>query len=98
MNLSNNDFSLPLEDTPGSLFGDVKGFPNYGGARSMNAVPPSRGALAKWCGFATEAEFLNQSRKVATFGSTPWFATPDKVRGGWVIWRDPSTLLGHPKP
>lgn len=94
MNLSNDSFSTPLDDTPGSLFGEAGSDPIVG-AKPTTTTPPSRAALAKWCGYTTEAEFLKESRRVATVGSTPWFATCDKVRGGWMLWRDPQAGLGH---
>lgn len=52
----------------------------------------SRALLADLCGYASELEFFEESQKLATTSADVWFATSDKVRGGWVIWCDRSSV------
>jgi len=96
MTLSKDAFSSPLDDTPGLLSGDAAGVPICGEPRRSKSRTPTRATLAKWCGYASEAEFLKESRQVAARESVRWFATCDKRRGGWVVWREPPTSSAAP--
>lgn len=47
-----------------------------------------RAGLAELCGYQSELEFFEESQPLGSASQRPWFATPDKVHGGWVLWCD----------
>ncbi|MDZ4780312.1 MAG: hypothetical protein SGJ19_08675, partial [Planctomycetia bacterium] len=56
--------------------------------RTFKAGGTTRASMAELCGYASELEFFKESQPIATKDSHSWFATSDKVHGGWVIWCD----------
>jgi hypothetical protein len=56
--------------------------------RTFKAGGATRASLAEVCGYASELEFFEDSQPIATKDAQSWFATSDKVHGGWVIWCD----------
>jgi hypothetical protein len=58
------------------------------GRRPFQAGIAPRAGLAELCGYQSELEFFEESQPVATASPRSWFATPDKVHGGWILWCD----------
>ena len=65
--------------------------------RSFKAGGMTRASLAVLCGYASELEFFEDSQPIATKDAQSWFATSDKVHGGWVIWCDQDATAGSTK-
>lgn len=61
--------------------------------RPLQAGVVSRAGLAEICGYRSELEFFEESEPIVSVISHAWFATPDKRRGGWVLW-----CAGEPRP
>ncbi len=65
--------------------------------RTFKAGGATRASLAELCGYASELEFFEDSQPIKTTDAQFWFATSDKVHGGWVIWCDQEAVATSTK-